>query len=558
MKKILRALVGLGIISTILIGTSAACLADSGSGLISESSTYNSSSTSEENSVKGSTASQNTVTYSIISTEDSTFTGFTGNAESFDLAADDIYDLLCDKKLGTLDSSLAEQQIRKIFPDAEIYGYATFPDIYTALSTGKIDYIVTQDIASSVYLNTDTRYQYGTSEVTENPDYFAVKKGNTELRDKINSVLAKFNKDGTTKEIIDKWLSGNYSMDGIPKCTEGPVLRVAISATSEPVSFIHDNEIVGLDVEMMQRIAYELGMQLEIVEMNFNAVFSAMESGKIDVITSLSYTDERAQTVEYTDKYMTEHIIVIRYQDGESSIGFIDSLKTSFIKTFITENRWLLFLNGLGVTVLISVMAFILATFVGILLCRIEMSRFKVVRKIVEIYCKIVTRIPILVWLMILYYIVFGNVDISAVFISIIGFGLVSGANLSGVFKTGLESVDKGQIEAAAAIGFSQFATFRKIVLPQAASHIFDLYAGEFSTIIQSTSVVGYIAIMDLTKASDMVRSRTFEAFFPLIATAIIYFLIICLVLSLLKLLQRKFKPKLRKKSTILKGVVTK
>lgn len=490
-----------------------------------------------------------------ISDTGSEFAGLKDSAKSFEASPDELNSLLSDARIAVVEASIAEQEIRKMYPNATLQVYAAFPDLFAALSSGKVDYVAAQDNTAAVYLNSDPSYQYATSAIMSCPDHLAVKKGNTELLNKINTVLKKYNEDGTSQEIIDRWFSGDYNAPDIPECTDGPVLKLGIISTAEPISFVYNNEIVGVDVEFMQRIAYDLGMQLEIVDMAFNALFPALESGKIDVITCLSYTPERAESIDFTDVYLTEHVLAIRYDASAANTDFFTSLKNSFTKTFITENRWVIFLNGLGVTVLISVMAFILGSVLGAFLCLMSTCRFKALNHFSNIYVTIVTGIPSLVWLMILYYVIFGNADVSAVFIAILGFGFVEAASLSGIFQTGLDSVDKGQLEAASALGFRQFAIFKKIILPQAADHIFDLYAGEFSALIKGTSIVGYIAITDLTKASDIVRSRTFEAFFPLIATALIYFAVICIVLALLKLLQRKFKPKLRKKSTILKGV---
>ena len=124
------------------------------------------------------------------------------------------------------------------------------------------------------------------------------------------------------------------------------------------------------------------------------------------------------------------------------------------------------------------------------------------------------------------------------------------------VFRTGIDSVPKGEREAAAALGFRPFAIFRKIVLPQAVSRVFGLYKGQFVALVKATSIVGYIAIQDLTKAGDIIRSRTYDAFFPLIATAVIYFALTWLLVTLLGLIEVRLDPKKRERK--LKGVVCK
>ena len=152
------------------------------------------------------------------------------------------------------------------------------------------------------------------------------------------------------------------------------------------------------------------------------------------------------------------------------------------------------------------------------------------------------------VLLMIMFYIVFARTSISGVWVAVIGFGMNFGAYVSEMIRTGILAVDKGQMEAALALGYTKSRAFMKIVLPQAARHFLPVFQGEFISLVKMTSVVGYIAIQDLTKAGDIIRSRTYEAFFPLIAIAIVYFVIAWLLTRVLVALQNRFDPKRRRK----------
>ena len=152
------------------------------------------------------------------------------------------------------------------------------------------------------------------------------------------------------------------------------------------------------------------------------------------------------------------------------------------------------------------------------------------------------------VLLMIMFYIVFARASISGVWVAVIGFGMNFGAYVSEMIRTGILAVDKGQMEAALALGYTKPRAFMKIVLPQAARHFLPVFQGEFISLVKMTSVVGYIAIQDLTKAGDIIRSRTYEAFFPLIAIAIVYFVIAWLLTRVLVALQNRFDPKKRRK----------
>jgi polar amino acid transport system substrate-binding protein len=154
---------------------------------------------------------------------------------------------------------------------------------------------------------------------------------------------------------------------------------------------------------------------------------------------------------------------------------------------------------------------------------------------------------------MVLYYIVFKSVDISAVWVGIIGLTLDFANTTAGLLNTGVLAVDKGQLEAAESMGYTKWQAFCKITMPQAANQMFKQYQGAIVGLIKGTAIVGYITVEDLTKAGDIIRSRTYEAFFPLIATAVIYFFIAYAFVFILKKIGVRLDPKCRKRR--IKGV---
>jgi len=217
----------------------------------------------------------------------------------------------------------------------------------------------------------------------------------------------------------------------------------------------------------------------------------------------------------------------------------------SFHNNIIKENRYLLILDGLRTTVLLSVLAILLGTVLGGGICFLRMSRKKIMHVPARIYISILRGTPVLVLLMIIFYVVFASIDIDPLCVAVIAFGLNFAAYVSEMFRAGIESVDKGQTEAGIAMGFSRIETFVYIVLPQAVRRIVPVYKGEMISLVKMTSVVGYVAVQDLTKASDIIRSRTFDAFFPLVMVAVLYFLISWLLMLLLEYIERKTNPKL-------------
>jgi len=203
----------------------------------------------------------------------------------------------------------------------------------------------------------------------------------------------------------------------------------------------------------------------------------------------------------------------------------------------------------LKVTFLISVMAALLGTILGALVCTMRMSKNKVLQIVAKVYIDLLRGIPQVVLLMLMFYVIFAPLNISGVTVAIITFAMNFAAYVSEMFRTSIESVNKGQTEAGIALGFSKVKTFFNIVLPQAVQRVLPVYKGEFIALVKMTAIVGYIAVQDLTKASDIIRSRTFDAFFPLIMVAILYFVLAWLLTFLLERVQLKTAPK-RKRSS--------
>ncbi|MBQ4595486.1 MAG: ABC transporter permease subunit, partial [Firmicutes bacterium] len=167
----------------------------------------------------------------------------------------------------------------------------------------------------------------------------------------------------------------------------------------------------------------------------------------------------------------------------------------------------------------------------------------------------LVQGMPMVVLLMVLYYIIFGSVAISGISVAVIGFTLTFGSSVYGLIKMAVGTIDRGQYEAAYALGHSNRQTFYRVILPQAIPHVLPAYRGEIVSLIKATSIVGYIAVQDLTKMGDIVRSRTYEAFFPLIAVTVIYFFLESLLGYLVGRISLNIDPRKRKTPDLLKGV---
>ena len=217
----------------------------------------------------------------------------------------------------------------------------------------------------------------------------------------------------------------------------------------------------------------------------------------------------------------------------------MEDFKLKFIANFITDNRWKYFTNGLGTTYVVSFFAVILGVVIGVLIAVVRSSADKLDRpplvvKILNVICKLYLTVirgtPAMIQLLIMYYIVFGSVDVSKRLVAILTFGINSGAYVAEIIRSGIMSVDQGQFEAGRSLGLTYVQTMWYIIIPQAFKNVLPALANEFITLLKETSISGYIAIPDLTKGGDIIRSQTYDAFLPLFGVAVIYLVLVMIL----------------------------
>ena len=219
-------------------------------------------------------------------------------------------------------------------------------------------------------------------------------------------------------------------------------------------------------------------------------------------------------------------------------------LKSQFILNFITEDRWLSLFKGLGVTLVITFFAVILGFVLGFSVAVVRniydnTKRLKFLNFICNIYLTVIRGTPVVVQLLIIYFVIFSSIRVDKSVAAILAFGINSGAYQAEIFRSGINSVPKGQMEAGRSLGFNYAQTMVFIIMPQAIKNILPTLANEFIVLMKETSVAGYIALEDLTKAGDVIRSRTYSAMMPFLAVALLYLIMVMLFSYLVKLLER-------------------
>lgn len=215
---------------------------------------------------------------------------------------------------------------------------------------------------------------------------------------------------------------------------------------------------------------------------------------------------------------------------------------SDFYSNFIAENRYMFLVKGLGITIQVSFFAILLGILLGFTLAFFKLSKSRLLQRIAGAYISVIRGTPVVTQLLIIYFIFFGSVNISKVIVAIIAFGVNSGAYVAEIVRGGILSVDKGQMEAGRSLGLSYRQTMIHIVVPQALKNIFPALVNEFIVLIKETAIVGYIALEDLTKGADIIRSRTFEPMMPLISAAIIYFILTTILSRAMGVIERRLR----------------
>ena len=472
--------------------------------------------------------------------------------------------------IGVLTGSVYDRYAKECFPNAKREYYSLMPDLITALSQGKVDGYLAENtyVTAAIWEGAQVEAIAEALDQTHAGYIFQKGEASAALREQLNTFIRTAKENGTLDALFKKWTGKTEPTDALDYDSltgENGTIKVAVAPDLKPISYVKNGELTGYEIELLLMFAKEYGYDLEMTYMSFDSILPGITTGKYDIGTgAVTITEERAKSLDFSDSHLTVDVVMVvkAEPDVPAEPGFWDELKEDFAKTFIREDRWKLIVQGIGVTMLISLSAAAAGSVLGFGLYMLSRSDSKflqlLAKKVASVYSRIVEGTPTVVILMILFYVVFGKVrDMSGILVAILGFTLTFGAFVYDHMTVSVGSVDRGQIEAAYALGYTKNKTFFRIVFPQAMTIFLPSYCGQAVELIKATAVVGYVAVNDLTKMGDIIRSNTYEAFFPLIATAVIYFLLTWLLSLVLKLVKLRFEPKRRSKEDILKGVKT-
>lgn len=466
-------------------------------------------------------------------------------------------DELNGKKMGCMSGSIFSEFIERILPDSQIIYFNNRDELLLALRQDKIcGYLADKPVGLvNCYQNPDIGYiDYDLEEI----QYGVCFPKDSSLKDQYNEYLRKINNNGKIIELQEKWIKQNGIEEHyeIPKLEgKNGTVKICTTVDAAPFVFYKNNQYEGYEVELAYGFAQEYGYDIEIESTNFGSLIPAIAAGRFDMsFNGIYITDERKKSVDFSDPdYISNAVAIVKKDVEIENKSFFETLKEKFISTFIVEDRYLMILNGIGITLLISVASTFIGTLLGVILYLLSRKN-NYIKKFFNAIYYFLSGLPIVVLLMIMFYIVFARSSLSGTVVSIICFSIMFGGTTYSLLNTGINAIDKGQLEAGLALGYTENKTLFKFILPQALRIVMPTYNSEVVSLVKSSSIVGYITVQDITRVSDMIRSRTYDAFFPLIVTAIIYFVLSHNLNKLINYLQKRFLPSEKSKEEILRS----
>lgn len=431
----------------------------------------------------------------------------------------------------------------------KIERYNKGADAVQALKLGKIDCVVIDEQPAIQYVKQNGNIHIIDEEFTLEDYALCVAKDNTELLDKINTALDKIKADGTLDSIVKNYIGTEDEVGKYPYVIKdvernNGTLIIGTNAEFPPYEYYENNQIIGIDIDIMHAICDKLGMELKVEDMAFDSIIAAVSSGKVNVGASgFTVTEERKKNVSFSEPYIVSKQVIIVKNDNNVISG---SLKEKLYDNFIKDNRYMYIVKGLGNTLIITLFAIIIGAILGFLIAIVRTNHdrnggLSILNAVCKVYLTVIRGTPVMIQLLIIYYVILASAT-NKIMVAAIAFGLNSAAYVAEIVRSGIMSVETGQFEAGRSLGLNYQQTMQCIIMPQAIKNILPALLNEVISLLKETSISGYIGLMDLTKGGDIIRSNTYEAFLPLIAVAIIYLVLVMLLSHGVSKLERRLR----------------
>lgn len=453
------------------------------------------------------------------------------------------------KIIGVQAGTTGEIFVNEEIAAKKVSSYKYVIDAALALKNGAIDVIVIDEIPAREIVKNNPDFVIVDADLVTDEYAIAVKKGNIPLLKSINETIEKIKSDGIYEKLVNAFMPvdgkitipsiSDLGLDVSNKNTDG-IIRLGTEAGFPPFEYIEGSEIVGFDICIGDIIASDFGKKLKIVDMSFDSLIAALQSDAVDFVAAgMTETEERRKNVDFSLPYYSSKQVVIVSQE---KLKDSDNFFTAFNDVMISRGRWKLIPEGLFTTLLIAFCAIIIGTILGCIFALFRISKFKTLKFISQFYTTLIRGIPMATQLMIFYFVIFSPLGVrNTVLVAIIAFGINSGAYCTEIFRSGIQGVDIGQMEAGRSLGLNWAQTMWKIILPQGFKTILPTFTSEFITLIKETSVASFIAVVDLQKACDNIRNATYNAWIPLLSCAAVYLILTLGLTKLFAVIEKRF-----------------
>lgn len=477
----------------------------------------------------------------------------------------DILNGLTGKNIGVQTGSTFETIAPNIIKEPVLSYFPSISDGLIALRAGKIDAMMCDEPVLKYFNSVSDEpvkaiisYDYSESLATA----FQKNPAGEKLRDEYNVYLALKKKDGSLQELEDKWI--NHS-DGEPEIFNyenlpdiNGKLVIATEPSFAPFQYMSGNRIAGYEIELVAEFCRYAGYKPVFEIAPFEGIITGLTAGTYDIAAAgLAITEERKINVNFSEPMYISHASIAVIDDAAAT-GVTDPgnrLVNGFYRNFVQEDRWKMFADGALVTLLIILISVTAGTALGFGVYLLTRTGRKAAVTITNLCKRVIRAFPMVVLLMILYYVIFARSGLSSVTVSIVGFTLTFACAMHGMLISGEKAVDQGQAEAAYSLGYGNNRAFFRFILPQSAMHFLPAYEDEVVSHIKATAIVGYISVVDITKAGDIIRGRTYDAIMPLAAVSIIYALMTLIMRQIIRAIARRVDTKTRTEAEILRGL---
>ena len=496
------------------------------------------------------------------------------------------------KRIGLTRGTIFDKYTSEVINGIPVY-YNDFNIALADMETGRLDGYMVNDFIAQLFEQETT----GLLDIIylEPRELFTTRIAaislNQELINSFNIFLQEIIEDGTLQDIQNRWIKtpittydSQLTDYNSQLTTYNSRLRIITSGTTRPFSFYNENsEPVGFSIEIAKRFAANQEMEIEIIFASLDRLIDQLIIGRADMAFDLfQIPEEPLENIYYTEPFLYGNATLV-------AIRSISIPKRSFVangilwfkngiqRNLLTDNRWQLLLDGFYVTMIIAVFAQIIGTILGIIVFffmtrsaphkkNINNQSFLeypdrdygfvekggkggvicikplsiLLKWVFTLYYELICRMPKVVLLLVSYYILFNKTGFSNTLIAVFAFSMLASSNVAKVLRHSLIKLDATEIEAATLLGFTKFQRIKFITIPQLIKHSIVTYTKDFIELLKATAIVGYIAIQDLTRAGEIIRSRTFDAIFPLLSVTLVYLIVISICIYLFRKLAEK------------------